>query len=488
MVRMVISMFALRKVYKGPVTLITEGPQFPWFIDEMKKLGADILDIKPIEDVPPLVRKAQLWHYSPYDLTMFVDADTIAFKPIDSYFDKIEEHGFCTGEFAGWGTLQGRIARRIEGFIKAVPQTMIDQAKAYGKATNTGIFGFRKDASILEPWEQLTKEGWLRKCSFIPDEVACQVLLPQHKHWLAGVEWGMSMMHGVQLQDPYIIHYHGRKHVHALPTCAVWKQHFWEYYWQSDAAIRLELENTYLDRKLRWYLAKGVNRNVTIVTAADNRYINQLAANFQSWLKVEGIMEHRIVCFLNGVAANDPRLVPMQKRVEFIPWDLAGAADQRERMLSAYILGAAKHVRTKWWIKVDTDIKPVQTKEYPFGFKLEFDAGSWHSMIAAFRWGYTKPGKWIVALEKWADTIPELAAHKRLFTDEQLKLADQQLRFRHPRISSNICLHRTRFTQAVARMCGARLPVPSHDTVCWYVAARVQGKISRLMLRHLFRP
>ncbi len=53
----------------------------------------------------------------------------------------------------------------------------------------------------------------------------------------------------------------------------------------------------------------------------------------------------------------------------------------------------------------------VQTKEYPFGFKLEFDKGSWHSMIAAFRWGYTKPGKWIATLEQWAKTIPELAAH-----------------------------------------------------------------------------
>jgi hypothetical protein len=222
-----------------------------------------------------------------------------------------------------------------------------------------------------------------------------------------------------------------------------------------------------------------------VVTAVDLKYLPALKANFPLWMQTEGICEYEMICFVNGIPLDSPDLDFMRGRVRLIPWGLPGAESQREQMLSAFVLGAAREVQTKWWIKLDADVKPVNFKPDKIGYKLSWDIAHYNMVISGHRWSYSKPGSFLRRLEDWADKRPELCKFPRVFSEEQLQQADQQKRYPHPRLASYICLHRTPFVQYAAKLCEStgRMPVPSHDTFLWYLAARMCKQFGTLNLK-----
>jgi hypothetical protein len=487
--RMLVSMYSLRKHYTGPMALLTEGSQHQWFLDAVKDLGCTVVPVVSNTTVPPLVRKAQLQEWSPFDATLFFDADTIILKPIDSYFDKIEEFGFCTGEFAGWESNGRKIAGRIDGFKSVCTPAELDTAKKYGKATNTGIFGFLKDSPFLAEWKELTIKGWQNNCSRIPDEVACQILLPKYRHWLAPVEWGVSVKHGYQpkREDCIVIHYHGRKHASDYPLCTLWKSLYWEYQnLPKNAAVKAQFaQDTFGDRRLKRYL-KSLHKNITIVSAVNPPYMDALRKHMPQWMETPGIMEYPGMLFYNGVSKEDLSFVP--PHWELIPWDMPVYDSLRELMLTSFVIGTAQHVKTKFWIKLDADVEPRYNTYAPEGLKLPNEV--FDNDISGHKWGYSKPGKWLRTLEDWFDkTAKSGLVPPRVFTEEQLKDADVQKRYGHERIASFICFHKSGFVRDAAAMCeNGRMPVPSHDTFLWYVAKRQRRKIHRFNLKANFTP
>ena len=473
MIRLLVSLYSLRRYYKGAVTLVQSGQAPDWFLEAAQYLGADILNIDS-KGLPPLVYKARMQDITPYDVTMFIDADTVVNAPIDEYFEKIKEHTFCTGAFAGWKTTGGTISRRIKKFEPIAPE-LVPAALEYGTAINTGIFGFTKDAAILDEWKELTERAWRAKCSRIPDEVACQMLAPKYKHWLAPVEWGVSVKYGTtKLAAARIIHYHGRKHVHPFEMCDVWKQTYWRMYHELTGAkphLSSDLRQAHGDRRLARYI-KTVGRNLTIVTAVNESYLSKLRRNFDLWMITENIYEHPLLLFVNGIKQDDERLDFIRQRARIVEWDMPDAANTRELMLSAFVFGTAKHVTTKWWLKLDADAtpKPEIYKSYAYCFKLP-DSG-WDKDICGHKWGYTK-SKGFYKDEHFLNILDSW--WQKLTGDEPLFPADLPLRQRvsHKRLASFICLHKTSFTKYCANLCPEdRLPVPSHDTFMWYVAER----------------
>jgi len=483
---MLVSIFSLRKHYDGNITVFLIAEQPKWFLELLKILKCDNIVLKA-NGIRPLVRKAMLWRDSPYDLTMFLDADTVIVDSIDEYFDKIEEYKFCTGEFAEWKTTGGTMRRRINSFKSIVPD-YVAPAIAYGKATNTGIFGFTKDAPILEEWEDVTKRG--QKVNRIPDEVGCQMLLPKYKHWLAPVQWGVS----VKMSQPHhtdnmkIIHYHGRKHAGDWDLCDVWKQQYWEMRNTYQQFAR-ELEQAMGDRRFARYI-KTINRDVTIVTAVNPQYLSKLKNNYPYWMKTAGVMEYPMIVFVNGISPDDESLKFLNNNVKIIPWDMKGAESTRELMLTSFVLGTAEHVKTKWWLKLDADTTPKEGVDRKYGYILAFPEQAWNgkTVIAAHKWGYTKPGKFLLALEDWADGKKEFKDTKRVFPDSEIPAMKAQKRYGHPRIASYICLQSLEFTKTCARLAGNKLPIPSHDTYMWYVAARLGLPIIRHNFKKRFQP
>jgi len=484
--RLLVSVFSLRKYYSGNITVFTIAEQPEWFLELLEKLKCDAVALEH-KGIRPLVRKATLWRDSPYDLTMFLDADTVIVAPIDEYFDKIKEHKFCTGEFAEWKTTGSTMKRRINSFASIVPD-YVEPSIKYGKATNTGIFGFTKDAPILKEWEWLTIEG--QKVNRIPDEVGCQMLLHKYHHWLAPVQWGVSvkMSQPHHAEDMKIIHYHGRKHAGEWELCAVWKQLYWELRHTFPKCVPY-LEQAKGDRRFARYIKAIYTKKVTIVTAVNKKYLAKLQANYSYWMKTEGLMEYPMILFVNGIDPKDPSLSFLRNNVQIIPWGMEGVDSMRELMLTAFVLGTAEHVKTPWWIKFDADTTPKELANYRFGYKLEFAEKSWkNEAFSGHRCGYTKPGEFLVRLEDWADKLPEFKDHPRIFPDSERPAMLAQKRYGHRRVASYICLQSTKFTQLCAKLAGDRLPIPSHDSYMWYVARRLGYPIIRHNFKKRFQP
>lgn len=484
MIRLLVSFHSLRKHWDGPVTVICAGPQQDWFIREVKNMGGDIVEIPYRQGVGSLVLKASLWRHSPYDLTMFMDADTLVLKPIDEYFEYIKEHDFVTGNFANWKTKGGTISKRIKAWESVAPD-LIGPALEFGPAVNTGINGWKKDATLLKEWETLTEIGEQNGCTTrIVDEIACQIILHKHKHYVADTRWGESVKFGNVNENTIIIHYHGNKHAGTRPANHLWKVNYNELI--NIRGIQEMKDNYWGDRAIRGYL-KVIPKNLTIVTAVNQKYLGNFQKHFPMWMQVENIMEMPFIIFAHEDCYDEvvAFLEPYRNIEKIVKWTFPIAANMREEMLSSFVFGTAQHVTTKYWMKLDCDCTPAEDK-------LEIPSEAFSSVITAPKWHYTKmkgdetgeARHWLNRLDDWADSLPDFAGTERLFPDNI-----EGRRYRHRRICSFCEIEKTNWTKHLASMCGERLPVPSQDTTTWFAAKRLgKRKITEFNFRKYMKP
>ena len=134
----------------------------------------------------------------------------------------------------------------------------------------------------------------------------------------------------------------------------------------------------YADKRLVQYLNKSngasLTKDVTIVTAIDEHYLPILQETYPNWRKHKGIDNNPVIVFIYGIdIENDPRLEFLRlPNVTLIEWNeecMDKVDSHRELMLSAFVFGAAEHVKTDYWIKLDadsyaTDDKPLYTEDF----------------------------------------------------------------------------------------------------------------------------
>jgi hypothetical protein len=94
--------------------------------------------------------------------------------------------------------------------------------------------------------------------------------------------------------------------------------------------------------------------------------------------------------------------------------------------------------------------------------------------ITADPWHYTKVKgddsggpHWLNRLDAWWAKLPGVEDRAPLFPGIEGR------RHMHKRLRSFAWIERTDFTRRCAALYGDRLPIPSHDTSQWYVAARL---------------
>ena len=151
------------------------------------------------------------------------------------------------------------------------------------------------------------------------------------------------------------------------------------------------------------------------------------------------------------------------------------AMDQRERMLTAFVKVPPAVVETAFWLKLDCDTVAFA----PGGFVEESWDRDYPTLIAP-GWGYTKPATLPGILDRWAATVPELAPFRAMNLPEP---GPGQETIKTRRITSWLMFISTAFSKLVADFCPGRLPVPSQDTLHWYVAWRRGDAI----IRHPFK-
>jgi hypothetical protein len=419
-----------------------------------------------------LVKKAALGRELTHDHAIYLDSDTIVRAPVDEFLGWTREFGFVATWFAGWSTTGGMMRGRIEEWSHVAPD-LVPAALAYGKAINSGVQGWSKGAAILPAYEELTRRGAEAGCRRIfLDEIALQLLLPRHRHYLAHPVWNTSGKFG-NLAEAKIVHYHGNRHGSAdNPRCDLWKAHYFELL-HSFPEHRATLGESWGDKRLRGYLrtVSKPRRDLTVVTAVDPAYARKLERNLRRWMAVPGLKEQQFLVFVNGFKGPHERRFLNYPNVKVVRWNYGHAeANRREFMLAAFIFGVAEHVKTRFWMKLDADVRPARPWwEWP-------DYGSY--TIVSHRWGFTRM-KGDEETRHWFHRLDDIFRLEEPFFNGTFSPGQGPISHRPgnrdglpPRFNSFCHIEKTTFTRRIAKYlrvhAQGRMPIPSQDTTSWY--------------------
>lgn len=224
-VRLVVSLWSLRRHYAGPVTLFTTQLASHWIGERCagdRRLGVEhrtFGDAAAGRNGDFLTKLAVLPH-SPYRVTAHLDADTLVAGDVSALFELPESEPFCATQFAEWTTRKRILRRRLEPWRsvgrdeaeRAILNGLVDAALERRPAVNGGVFAYRRGAEIVDRWRELAETG---RSTFICDEIALQLILTQYPHKLLDCRYNCSPIYGVRRDDVRIWHFHGERHVDA---------------------------------------------------------------------------------------------------------------------------------------------------------------------------------------------------------------------------------------------------------------------------------
>lgn len=209
-VRLLISIYTLRKHYTGQITILSEGDETisekiaSMFKADFKKISLNI----PTGKNAILLAKPKIYEVAPYDNNLWLDADTIILNNIDDIFEIIEKNSLVVAQFSNWKTNEGIIAKRINMWKKFYPE-LTECALSFGPAINCGVVGFRKNATIFNDWYDMSLVG---RRIFIADESCLQLIIGMFEHKIVDPIWNTSCKYGEITKNTKIIHFHGKKH------------------------------------------------------------------------------------------------------------------------------------------------------------------------------------------------------------------------------------------------------------------------------------
>jgi hypothetical protein len=497
LVRLVVSIYSLRKHYTGPIAILSEGDESRKYCQPIAEaLGCEF--VESTFDVPEgpqmtFMKKTLLHTVTPYDVSVFLDSDTLVTGNIDKLFEWAEQYEFVATNFANWNTKGKIMSGRIKQWQKHHPG-FIDKALEFGPALNAGCYAFRKDAKFLKVWFAMTLPG---RDINLPEETSMQVILPAFPNFVAPQEYNCSCKFSNPFDpDVRIIHYHRNKHCRiGLPYGAsLWMSYFDKVLAKDIASIskwHLEFDRTLAsflrdrDRSTAVIILEDDKKalavppvtdyksifpispdKLTIVSAISPNMVYALKANFPTWQAKSQFAGVPIIIFHNGFEnpEKDLDFVLKVPNARLIHWTMPKYDSIRELMISAFVLGSAEHVKTEYFLKLDAD-------SYFSGREDVFDQSHFDNVLCGHRWGVSR----LIMLQNldfWAAKIG-LPGKAFLSPEDSARVCDWNVKFKHPRIISWICLHQTKFVKQVAELTGNRLPVPSHDTLLWYMAWRL---------------
>lgn len=215
-VRLVVSIFSLRAVYDGSITIISDGDESHTLVRQISRafnichIEINGSGVEPGHNYP-LLSKTRVHRFSPYDRTVFLDADTVVIGCIDDLFDMLNYHDVVVTHFCDWFTSKNPVAERIKEWNSIYPE-LIQSALSFGPAINTGVFAFNcseQATLMLDTWASMVLPG--RKL-FICDEICLQLIIPMFDCGVASGVFNTSCKFGRLTPDTRVIHFHGKKH------------------------------------------------------------------------------------------------------------------------------------------------------------------------------------------------------------------------------------------------------------------------------------
>lgn len=258
--RLLVSVASLRRHYSGPVTIMCSR-------EESAGVAKKIADthgvaVQRFTDAgtyrhATYVTKPRLIELSPYDSTIYLDADTLVVDDPSPLLDTDRPLTITT--FSDWVS-QGRIiSSRVSQWLKVSPMAKylaeVQLARRW-PAINTGIFAWHRGWRWSRLWIELTEAG--RSCSFT-DELSMQILTGEmclkRDYRLLDARWNYSPIYPVKGISPAIYHFHGSKHLRKDAGDVIWWPEFLKAWEANTAGIR-EWAGSFGDKDLRDRLKK----------------------------------------------------------------------------------------------------------------------------------------------------------------------------------------------------------------------------------------
>jgi hypothetical protein len=231
----------------------------------------------------------------------------------------------------------------------------------------------------------------------------------------------------------------------------------------------------------------------TLVLGIDKHHLDQLQMVQVSWqLRKPSLWEVPWIIFYDQEQVTEKQIrgVVHHPNLTTVPWPIndieyPGAntdkwtSSQRYKMLAGFVHVPAAVVKTKYWLKVDTD-------SIAFGMDDWIDP-EWFMddpAIVSHPWSFTKPPDQMAFFDTWVDENRHVL--KVLNGNPPLMLFPKEGsdRLQHKRIISWCSFWKTAFTKMCSYFANVTckpglLPAPTQDGFMWYCAARLGEVIVR---------
>lgn len=272
--RLITSLATLREHYEGPVCLLSIDPErdLDKAIANESRLDVQVKKIeikKRLRKNGSYVLKSSMWKDSPFQKTLFLDADTIIVKDLPSELWPIDDEVVVT-QFSRWVSNRRPISRRLARWKEFAPSLCQQSLLKSYPAINTGVIGFsKKSRDFLGMWQELTA----RNPSFICDELSAQLIYPHTKHRVMSDRFNASPIYrDCEEEDVVIWHFHGSKHLKGKAV-DIWFPKFTEVVEMNLANVRSFLPAG--DRRLKSFIRSHHSRAETFRRIlADNQSQN----------------------------------------------------------------------------------------------------------------------------------------------------------------------------------------------------------------------
>lgn len=239
-----VSLYTLRQYHDEPIQVVCGDDYAFEVVTDIIKEDSYLQPIQLIRWEAPKeggkgqqhANKASGVAFSPFDKTIFLDADTTVHAKLDALWPKSNEVHLT--RFSDWVTTGGMMRGRLQQWADIFPDRVSLMQKTSYPAINTGVFSFSKESkNYLEDWKATTDMNPI----FMSDELAAQLIFPDHPHVIENDRWNYSPRYSMLSSGTIrVVHYHGFQHarVEKSEGWKTWLPLYRECYNNNSCGIR----------------------------------------------------------------------------------------------------------------------------------------------------------------------------------------------------------------------------------------------------------
>lgn len=268
--RLLVSIYSLRKFYDGPITVFLAPDENSDALgQDIHKIGADVA---LMDQLSSTCDRYRVFTESPFEATLSFDSDIVFRGSIDALWEPLERDGvLVTRFFAPLYGVEGTAASPGFGNRMALLENIQDlvERSTYDRAVqrladridiNIGVLGVSRPRGdgFLADWAECMERGRNRAILLL-DEMLVVALVGDYPHYLADESWNCpadEYFRRTNLADASIIHYFADAHFllgHRMGrNPATWAGRIW-YACYFEAATAHDLKRwRVLDRSFDW--------------------------------------------------------------------------------------------------------------------------------------------------------------------------------------------------------------------------------------------